>query len=43
MPRYVDMYFDGGLNLDSMGSKTISLEDVNEGFEEMKTGALART
>ena len=42
-PPYVDMYFDGGFNLDSMVSKTISLEDVNEGFEEMKTGAIART
>ena len=43
MPRYVDMYFDGGFNLDSRVSKTISLGDVNEGFEEMKTGAIART
>jgi len=42
MPRYVDMYLDGRLNLDAMVSKTISLEEVNEGFEEMKTGTIAR-
>lgn len=42
MPRYVDMYLDGRLNLDAMVSKTISLEEVNEGFAEMKTGTIAR-
>ena len=42
MPRHVDMYLDGRLNLDQMVSKTISLEEVKEGFEEMKTGTIAR-
>lgn len=43
MPRFVDMYLDGRLKLDEMVSKTIKLEDINEGFAEMKTGAVARS
>lgn len=42
MPRFVDMYLDGRLMLDEMISKTISLDDINEGFAEMKTGNVAR-
>ncbi len=43
MPRFIDMYLDGRLNLDAMLEKVISLEDINEGFEEMKTGAHTRS
>jgi S-(hydroxymethyl)glutathione dehydrogenase/alcohol dehydrogenase len=43
MPRYVDMYLDGRLHLDEMVSKTIGLEDINEGFEDMKAGNVARS
>ncbi len=43
MPRFVDMYLDGRLKLDEMVSKTIELEDINDGFAEMKTGAVARS
>jgi S-(hydroxymethyl)glutathione dehydrogenase/alcohol dehydrogenase len=43
MPRYVDMYLDGRLHLDEMVSSTISLEQVNDGFEEMKSGNVARS
>lgn len=43
MPRFVDMYLDGRLKLDEMVSKTIELEQINEGFAEMKTGAVARS
>jgi len=42
MPRLIDMYLDGRLMLDEMVSAHIQLEDVNEGFEQMKTGAIAR-
>ena len=42
LPRHVDMYLDGRLNLDAKVSKTISVQDVNQGFEEMKTGTIAR-
>ena len=43
MPRYVDMYLSGRLMLDEMVSKKISLEQINEGFEDMKQGNVARS
>jgi len=43
MPRFVDMYMNGKLKLDEMISRRIKLEQVNEAFEEMKTGAIARS
>ncbi|MEZ5340104.1 MAG: Zn-dependent alcohol dehydrogenase [Acidimicrobiales bacterium] len=43
MPRFVDMYLDGRLMLDEMISKTIKLEDINQGFEDMKSGNVARS
>ena len=43
MPRFVDMYLDGRLKLDEMVSQHISLDEINEGFDEMKTGKVARS
>jgi len=43
MPRYVDMYLDGRLDLDAMVSGTIALDDVNTGFADMENGKVART
>ncbi|MDH3683548.1 MAG: Zn-dependent alcohol dehydrogenase [Acidimicrobiia bacterium] len=43
MPRFVDMYLDGRLLLDEMVSQTIALDDINAGFDEMKTGKVARS
>jgi S-(hydroxymethyl)glutathione dehydrogenase/alcohol dehydrogenase len=43
MPRFVDMYIDGRLKLDEMVSNTISLEEINEGFDAMKAGNVARS
>ena len=43
MPRFVDMYLDGRLMLDEMVSKTITLDDINAGFEDMKSGNVARS
>jgi len=43
MPRLVDMYMAGKLKLDQMVSQRIKLEQVNEGFAEMKKGELARS
>ncbi len=43
MPRFVEMYLDGRLKLDEMVSQTIALEDINEGFAEMKKGSVARS
>jgi S-(hydroxymethyl)glutathione dehydrogenase/alcohol dehydrogenase len=43
MPRLVDAYMAGKLHLDDMVSRRIRLDQVNEAFEEMKTGAVARS
>ncbi len=43
MPRYVDLYLNGKLNLDDMVSQRIGLEQVQEGFEALKKGELARS
>ena len=43
MPRFIEMYMDGRLRLDEMISKTITLEEINAGFEDMKSGHLARS
>jgi S-(hydroxymethyl)glutathione dehydrogenase/alcohol dehydrogenase len=42
MPRFVEMYLDGRLKLDEMISGTMPLEQVNQGFADMKSGAVAR-
>ena len=36
MPRYIEFYLQGRLNLDDMISKRGKLEDVNEAFRAMK-------
>jgi S-(hydroxymethyl)glutathione dehydrogenase / alcohol dehydrogenase len=43
MPRYIDYYLQGRLNLDEMISRRGKLEDVNEAFRAMKAGEVART
>ena len=43
MPRYVDFYMQGRLKLDEMISARLPLERVNEAFEEMKRGEVARS
>jgi S-(hydroxymethyl)glutathione dehydrogenase/alcohol dehydrogenase len=43
MPRLVDMYLAGKLKLDDMISRRIRLDQVNEAFDEMKTGQIARS
>ena len=43
MPRFIEMYMDGRLRLDEMISKTITLEEINAGFEDMKSGHVARS
>jgi S-(hydroxymethyl)glutathione dehydrogenase / alcohol dehydrogenase len=42
VPRLLDLYRDGQLKLDELISRTIALEDVNDAFEAMKTGEVAR-
>ena len=43
IPRLVDFYMRGLLDLDSIVSQTIPLERINEGFEQMKRGDAARS
>jgi S-(hydroxymethyl)glutathione dehydrogenase / alcohol dehydrogenase len=43
MPRLVDFYLRGLLDLDSIIAETIPLSEINEGFEKMKGGASARS
>ncbi|MCP5041224.1 MAG: zinc-binding dehydrogenase, partial [bacterium] len=42
MPRYVDMYLAGKLKLDEMVSREIKLEDINEAFDALRSGEVAR-
>lgn len=42
MPRYVDMYLRGNLMLDEMISRNITLDDINDAFETLITGEIAR-
>jgi S-(hydroxymethyl)glutathione dehydrogenase / alcohol dehydrogenase len=43
MPNYVEFYMQGKLHLDDLISQTIKLEQINDAFEELKSGALARS
>lgn len=43
MPRYIDLYLQGRLLLDELVSARIGLDDVNDGFEVLKTGEVARS
>jgi S-(hydroxymethyl)glutathione dehydrogenase/alcohol dehydrogenase len=43
MPKYIDFYLQGRLNLDDMISRRGKLEDVNEAFRAMKAGEVTRT
>ncbi len=41
-PRLVDLYLDGRLKLDQLISRTYTLEQINEGFEALARGQVAR-
>jgi S-(hydroxymethyl)glutathione dehydrogenase/alcohol dehydrogenase len=43
MPRLVDLYLQGRLELDRLISARITLDQVNEGFEAMRSGQIARS
>jgi S-(hydroxymethyl)glutathione dehydrogenase/alcohol dehydrogenase len=43
IPRLVDFYMRGLLDLDTIISETIPLERINEGFDQMKRGGSARS
>ena len=43
MPRIIEFYQQGRLDLDNMITRRGKLEDVNEAFRAMKAGEVART
>ena len=43
MPNFVDFYLSGKLNLDDLISKKVALESVNDAYDEMLTGKVARS
>ncbi len=42
MPRYVEFYLRGELRLDELISRRIRLEEINDAFEALKRGEVAR-
>jgi S-(hydroxymethyl)glutathione dehydrogenase/alcohol dehydrogenase len=43
MPKYLDLYRQGRLNLDDMISRRRPLSEVNEAFKDMEAGEVTRT
>src|SRR3954454_20093111 len=43
MPRYVDLYLSGRLKLDELVSARIDLADINDAFDTMRSGEIARS
>jgi S-(hydroxymethyl)glutathione dehydrogenase/alcohol dehydrogenase len=43
MPRYVDLYLNGRLKLDELVSARIDLDQINDGFDAMRRGEVARS
>jgi S-(hydroxymethyl)glutathione dehydrogenase/alcohol dehydrogenase len=43
MPRFVDFYMSGRLDLDAMIARRIRLEQIDEAFAELRSGELARS
>lgn len=42
-PRYVEMFLDGRLNLDDMVTRRLRLEEVNDGFADMRSARSVRS
>lgn len=43
IPRYVGMFVDGLLNLDDMVTRRIALDQLNEAFDDMRSGRSVRS
>jgi S-(hydroxymethyl)glutathione dehydrogenase/alcohol dehydrogenase len=43
MPRFVDFYMSGRLDLDAMIARRIRLDQIDEAFAELRSGELARS
>ncbi len=42
VPRLLDLYRDGHLDLDAMVTRTYPLERINDGYEDMRQGRTIR-
>ncbi|CAM4344588.1 zinc-dependent alcohol dehydrogenase family protein [Lacicoccus alkaliphilus] len=42
IPRFIDLYKQGRLPVDTLLSDTLKLEDINEGFDRLEKGDVAR-
>ncbi len=42
MPRIVDLYLSGLLNLDDLITRRYSLDQINEAFEDLNRGEVGR-
>ncbi len=42
MPKYIEFYLDGRLHLDEMISARVKLDQVNDAFDKMRKGQVAR-
>jgi S-(hydroxymethyl)glutathione dehydrogenase/alcohol dehydrogenase len=43
IPMYAQLYLEGRFNLDDLISKEINISEINEAYEELKKGAIARS
>jgi S-(hydroxymethyl)glutathione dehydrogenase / alcohol dehydrogenase len=43
VPKIIDWYMNGDINIDDLVTHELALEDINEGFEMMKRGEAIRT
>ena len=43
MPMYANLYLQGRLKLDELVSRTLTLDEINVGFESLRTGEVARS
>ena len=43
MPRYIEFYLQGRLKLDELVSQHVKLSQINEAFQDMKSGNVARS
>jgi S-(hydroxymethyl)glutathione dehydrogenase/alcohol dehydrogenase len=43
IPLYVDLYLKGRLNLDDLVSQTIELDEINNAYEALEGGGIARS
>jgi S-(hydroxymethyl)glutathione dehydrogenase/alcohol dehydrogenase len=43
VPKIVDWYMDGKLNIDDLITHKLSLDEINKGFDLMKSGESIRS